>query len=238
MESTRSVAVAVAVGTGLAMCGAAAPGRATLASASDKGAVAYHVPAAKARDSSAVESASLENKAEATLPSPCSPSIHNGSSAREVLHPNPSIQPDFEQEKWNPSCGRYSVPPRSLQHQLSQMHPLCLYLRDRYTSVVEGRPTAISDDEWDTPFPSSDTPDIANLGHHVGLCELLGRISNFINWPGCTDAQCEVSTITANLAAWHVVLPLTLAARPPEGSAWSLHHHLHVISHAASVLLW
>ncbi|KAI8610739.1 fungal-specific transcription factor domain-containing protein [Chytriomyces sp. MP71] len=133
----------------------------------------------------------------------------------------------------------------------------CLYVLDRYTSVVEGRPTAISDEEWDTPFPSSDTPEITHLRHHVGLCELLGRIGNFVNRPSrpgtahrphifphlastpppARDAQCEITTMTANLAAWHAALPPTLAARPPEGSAWSLHHHLHAMFHTASVLL-
>ncbi|KAJ3029994.1 UNVERIFIED_CONTAM: hypothetical protein HDU68_010457 [Siphonaria sp. JEL0065] len=133
----------------------------------------------------------------------------------------------------------------------------CLYILDRYTSVVEGRPMAISDEEWDTPFPASTAPEMNILRHHVGLCEILGRIANFVNRPGRPgpaartatfphlaatpsaqrDSKRIVEEISSHLNAWHQGLPKELLQRPAAGSTWSFHHHLYVMFHTASVLL-
>ncbi|KAI9362018.1 fungal-specific transcription factor domain-containing protein [Zopfochytrium polystomum] len=135
----------------------------------------------------------------------------------------------------------------------------CLYILDRYTSVVEGRPMAIVDEEWDTPFPSGNTPELINLQHHVGLVEILGRIANYVNRPGrparphwqryksvrpapVPDPKQVVNELTADLAAWYATLPPELA-RPPDtpdkcpGTRWSFHHHLITMFHTATVLL-
>ncbi|KAJ3257595.1 Transcriptional activator of fatty acid utilization [Chytriomyces hyalinus] len=133
----------------------------------------------------------------------------------------------------------------------------CLYILDQYTSVVEGRPSAISDDEWDTPFPTCTSFEITMLRHHVGLCEILGRIGNAVNRPGKPgltsrpsifphlastpaaprDLKKVIDEINANLAAWYSNLPPELAQRPDSNSTWSFHHHLYAMFHTASVLL-
>ncbi|KAI9347022.1 fungal-specific transcription factor domain-containing protein [Obelidium mucronatum] len=133
----------------------------------------------------------------------------------------------------------------------------CLYILDRYTSVVEGRPMAISDEEWDTPFPASKSAEINSLRHHVGLCEILGRIANFVNRPGRPGPSARTATfphlsstpstqkdskkiieeISSHLNSWHQGLPTQWQQRPAQGSTWSFHHHLYVMFHTASVLL-
>ncbi|ORY47828.1 hypothetical protein BCR33DRAFT_764199 [Rhizoclosmatium globosum] len=133
----------------------------------------------------------------------------------------------------------------------------CLYVLDRYTSVVEGRPMAISDEEWDTPFPASKAPEVTILRYHVGLCEILGRIANFVNRPGRPgpaartatfphlaatapvqrDSKKVIAEINSHLQAWHQNLPPHLQQRPASGSTWSFHHHLYSMYHTASVLL-
>ncbi|KAJ1539568.1 hypothetical protein HK405_012742, partial [Cladochytrium tenue] len=140
--------------------------------------------------------------------------------------------------------------------QTMQTTWFCLYILDRYTSVAEGRPMAICDEEWDTPFPSGDTPELLNLQHHVGLVEILGRIANYVNRPGrptrphwqryksvrpepAPDPKQVVNEITADLAAWYSTLPPELA-RPPDagpGVLWGFHHHLITMFHTATVLL-
>ncbi|KAJ3204483.1 hypothetical protein HDU67_009493, partial [Dinochytrium kinnereticum] len=130
----------------------------------------------------------------------------------------------------------------------------CLYILDRYTSVVEGRPMAINDDDWDTPFPSGTSPDIVNLASHVSLCEILGRIANFVNRPGPpgrprwlqppSEAQRPppnpkeiISDINAMLSLWFKSLPDNLSPTPSHESSWTFHHHLHAMYHTAIVLL-
>ncbi|KAJ3344958.1 hypothetical protein HDU83_004585 [Entophlyctis luteolus] len=131
----------------------------------------------------------------------------------------------------------------------------CLYVLDRYASVVEGRPMAISDDEWDTPFPATDSADLEFLKCHVGLCEILGRIANFVNRPNFPgpnrmtfphllsyvatpkDAKHAIQKIHADLTLWHSNLPEQLQQRPAKSSEWSTHHHLYCMSYTARVLL-
>ncbi|KAJ3416379.1 Transcriptional activator of fatty acid utilization [Chytridiales sp. JEL 0842] len=135
----------------------------------------------------------------------------------------------------------------------------CLYILDRYTSVVEGRPMAISDEEWDTPFPSGEDQDLLHLKFHVGLCEILGRIANYVNRPGKppgvltrppgypspltsfrpypTDPKAVVNELGAQLISWKDALPSYLKARPGAGSIWGFHHHLYGVYHTAWVLL-
>ncbi|KAJ3101630.1 hypothetical protein HDU97_001243 [Phlyctochytrium planicorne] len=129
----------------------------------------------------------------------------------------------------------------------------CLYVLDRYTSVVEGRPMAISDDDWDTPFPSGTGRDIVNLASHVSLCEILGHIAKFVNRPGRPGPQWQsipghrstpapnpkqvISDINAMLGVWFSTLPEHLASPPTLNVPWTFHHHIHAMYHTATVLL-
>ncbi|KAJ3329400.1 hypothetical protein HDU76_007974 [Blyttiomyces sp. JEL0837] len=127
----------------------------------------------------------------------------------------------------------------------------CLYILDRYTSVVEGRPMAICDEEWDTPFPSGDAEELSMLKFHVGLVEILGRIANYVNRPGRPgrpqwhpglapppiDSKKIINEINAQLAAWLASVPVSLSTRPLPGARWSFHHHLFAMFHTATVLL-
>ncbi|KAJ3197524.1 hypothetical protein HK101_002827 [Irineochytrium annulatum] len=126
----------------------------------------------------------------------------------------------------------------------------CLYVLDRYISVVEGRPMAVNDDDWDTPFPTGSEVHLSNLAAHVSLCEILGRIANLVNrptrprWMSTTlpsnpiqDKEQTITDINTLLSTWFQTLPDHLKRGPAEGGPWSFHHHLHAMHHTALILL-
>ncbi|KAI8808439.1 fungal-specific transcription factor domain-containing protein [Cladochytrium replicatum] len=89
---------------------------------------------------------------------------------------------------------------------------MALYIVDRYTSLIDGRPMAISDDDWDTPLvsPTMDT-DLQNLVRHVGLCEILGRMAKYINAPARARQPRRrwqlVEDVRVQLTQWRDSLP-------------------------------
>ncbi|RKO90811.1 fungal-specific transcription factor domain-containing protein [Blyttiomyces helicus] len=130
----------------------------------------------------------------------------------------------------------------------------CLYILDRYTGVVEGRPFAINDDvygiyplfpcdslDWDTPLPRQEEDgEVDRLIRHVALCSILGRIANHVNRPPRHSSPPKdelVRSITAELTQWSSLLPAELAAQPVDSEPWSFHHHLYTMFHTTTILL-
>ncbi|KAJ3135969.1 hypothetical protein HK101_004058, partial [Irineochytrium annulatum] len=64
----------------------------------------------------------------------------------------------------------------------------CLWVVDRYLGVMEGRPMAIRDKDFDTPFPAVTSAHLANLGAHAGLADILGRLADLVNRPAPPSA--------------------------------------------------
>ncbi|KAI9203699.1 fungal-specific transcription factor domain-containing protein [Polychytrium aggregatum] len=115
----------------------------------------------------------------------------------------------------------------------------CLYVIDRYSSLITGRPLAINDDEWDTPLPAEaeGTPELI---FHVGLCKILGRITSYLNKPlSKRNSRKRDAEITADLLAqlkrWHERLPARLKSEP--AGLWSIQHHLHAAYHTTNILV-
>ncbi|KAJ3281928.1 Transcriptional activator of fatty acid utilization [Borealophlyctis nickersoniae] len=117
----------------------------------------------------------------------------------------------------------------------------CLYILDRYVGVVEGRPLAIDDEDWDTPLPREEEDgEVDRMIRHVALCSILGRIANHVNRPSRPNRPSKhdvAKEIDVELGRWHALLPPELQAKPDPRGRWSFHHHLHVMYHTTLILL-
>ncbi|KAJ3044164.1 hypothetical protein HK097_001556, partial [Rhizophlyctis rosea] len=120
----------------------------------------------------------------------------------------------------------------------------CLYILDRYVGVVEGRPFAVDDEDWDTPLPRQEEDgEVDRMIRHVALCSILGRIANHVNRPARPDrpSKSEIANeLASELDQWHQLLPPELAAVPSKtdnGGKWTFHHHLFVMYHTTVILL-
>ncbi|KAJ3122212.1 hypothetical protein HK098_003012 [Nowakowskiella sp. JEL0407] len=134
---------------------------------------------------------------------------------------------------------------------------MCLYVVDRYVSLIEGRPFGIHDDDWDTPLLTANIdPEMDRLIRHVGLWEIIGRVIKYLNAPTCSRLLMNRDKISVEiieqLDRWWESLPDFLQ-RPPQPptsndpnvlyghpstseSAWGFHHNLHCHYHIARIL--
>ncbi|KAI9207242.1 uncharacterized protein BJ171DRAFT_493980 [Polychytrium aggregatum] len=114
---------------------------------------------------------------------------------------------------------------------------LCLYMYDRFSSLVTGRPVVINDDAWDDSILEEQFDErYSDLVTYVRLCRISGRLTNLIISPISTSAEqrCRATEIVNQLQDWWESVPPKYKPKPQ--GRFVIHHHLHSLYHSLNIL--
>ncbi|TPX31873.1 hypothetical protein SmJEL517_g04888 [Synchytrium microbalum] len=112
----------------------------------------------------------------------------------------------------------------------------CCYVVDRYSSLSSGRPIALPDRDWDTPFPQA-TEGLRLLKSQAELCVLIGEVCSAGNAVRSSQSEraLELENIKQKLTHWYDENGSAIPGTPTEIGLVATYHCLCILDHRFSI---
>ncbi|KAI9203721.1 uncharacterized protein BJ171DRAFT_509406 [Polychytrium aggregatum] len=125
------------------------------------------------------------------------------------------------------------------EHRIQNSAFFCMYITERYGSLVTGRHALIQDHMWDMSLLDDhfDHDHYHDLIIHVKLSRIMGDLTDLMNNPNPMSLSAKkqkARAILESLQVWLAGLPIRLRLEP--NGRWTFHHHFYLVYNSLNIL--